>query len=234
MITELERDIAGYVREYAAGSAHGLADALSEVLQPRTFAGLLEGIAVDEARFAAVLGRSVWHPNGFAKIVLLVGEQFRLRLHTWEGGEAVGDAPQENIHNHRWDFTAAILAGGYRHQEFQPRASGAPFLGYRYQPSADRSSYALVPLGPRTLDCVFEADLTRGSRYLMSRTLYHRVVPRQGAGTVSLVLEGPHQPTPVEVFAEPGVTLPEEAPLPRLSPQLLVRQLRAAAELLLP
>ncbi|MFE0463220.1 hypothetical protein ACFW1A_28595, partial [Kitasatospora sp. NPDC058965] len=100
MIAELERDLAGYVREYAAGRAGALGDALAEVVRPRVFRALVAGIAADEGRFAEVAGRSVRHPNGFAKIVLLVGEQFRLRLHTWEAGAAAGGAPQENIHNH--------------------------------------------------------------------------------------------------------------------------------------
>ncbi|MGW4803738.1 hypothetical protein [Kitasatospora sp. NPDC004272] len=230
MIVEVEGELAARAREYAAGRREALAEALGGVTRPVVLRELLGALARDEGRFAQVRARSVRHPNGFDKIVLLVGAEFRLRLHVWDA-DAAPDAPQENVHNHRWDFAAEILTGGYRHQEYRPAADGAEFLGYRYRRAADGASYRMTPLGVRTLERVFEADLTRGSRYLMSHTLHHRVLPLPGRPTVSMVLEGPHLPTPVEVFTEPGTLLPRRSPLPALPADRLVDRLGAVAGL---
>ncbi|WP_328875993.1 hypothetical protein OHT76_41220 [Streptomyces sp. NBC_00287] len=202
VIADLERELSRRIADYISGSQESLAEALSVVARPSAFPRLIYAITRDEDRFSGVVHRSVVHPNGFVKIVLLSTVDYRLRLHVWREN---GTAPmefQESIHNHRWDFASTILAGAYRHQEYQLSETGEPFLEYRYQPAEDRRSYTLVPVGNRTLRCVFDARLAQGTGYSMTSVVLHRVVPDLAHPTVSLVLEGPHQPTRVKVFAK--------------------------------
>lgn len=52
---------------------------------------------------------SYWHSNGFAKIRVVRGEAFSVRLHVWGAGEVCpGDV---DPHSHRWDFASWIAAG---------------------------------------------------------------------------------------------------------------------------
>ncbi|MEZ0067921.1 hypothetical protein ABIA32_003937 [Streptacidiphilus sp. MAP12-20] len=231
MIGELEKRLTQFAMEHANGRSDALSRALSSVLHPPVFRALVGEVIGREDFFGEVLARSLWHPNGFAKIVLLTAPEFRLRLHAWRTDDAASAADAENIHNHRWDFTAAILAGGYRHQEFQVSEQGQSFFGYRYRSADDQSSYSLVPLGRRTLKCVFDAHLTQGTRYTMSSTVLHRVRPDPAQAAISLVLEGPHLPAAVEVFAEVETEKGTDTPFVRLSPDALLHHLRTVSAL---
>ncbi|WP_432100348.1 hypothetical protein [Streptomyces sp. WAC 04229] len=231
VITGLEREVAGCVRDYANGSQEALADGLSAVLAARVFPRLVQDILDDEARFATVARRSVWHPNGFAKIVLLTAPDYRLRLHAWRGAGVAAPEVQENVHNHRWDFATTIVTGAYWHQEFQAAEGGETFFGYRYQAAGDRRSYQLVPVGDRDLRCIFAARLPQGARYTMSNKVLHKVVPDFAESAVSLVLEGPPLPTEVDVYAQNELGLAPVVPFVPLTPEALGHQLTAVASL---
>jgi hypothetical protein len=224
-ITELDRDLTEYVEGYVAGEGEGLVNALSMIASPANFRSFLTQIIGDSIQLADVASRSVWHPNGFAKIVLLSRPLYNLRLHVWRNVSGPQSAAQENIHNHRWDFSAVLLAGGYCHQEFRPDVSGEEFFAYMYRPTDRLGSYSLDPMGTRALRCVFNAHLAPGSRYTISSEVLHRVVPDPGEPTVSLVLEGPHLPSSVEVFATREVGNVGSIPLTALSPEFLRRHI---------
>jgi hypothetical protein len=230
-ITDLDRDLAEYVNGYVAGKGEGLADALSMIASPANFRSLLTQIIGDGIQLADVASRSVWHPNGFAKIVLLSRPSYHLRLHIWRKGSGLPAATSENIHNHRWDFSAVLLAGGYCHQEFRPAGSGEEFFAYTYRPADSLGSYSLDPMGTKTLRCVFNAHLSQGSRYTISSEVLHRVVPDPGESAVSLVLEGPHLPSNVEVFAAEEVGKADLVPLTALSPEFLLRHMNGVLAL---
>jgi hypothetical protein len=230
-ISDLDRDLAEYVRRYVAGESDGLVDALSMIASPANFRSLLTQIIGNGVQLADVANRSVWHPNGFAKIVLLSRPLYSLRLHIWRNGSGSRDAARENIHNHRWDFSTVLLAGGYCHQEFRPARSGEEFFAYTYCPASSLGSYSLDPMGTKALRCVFNAHLAQGSRYTISSEVLHRVVPDPGEPTVSLVLEGPHLPSRVEVFATQEVGKIGSVPLTALSPEFLLRHMQGVLAL---
>ena len=222
-ITHLDRDLTEYVKSYVDGESEGLLGALSMISSPANFRSLLTHIIGDRAQLTAVASRSVRHPNGFTKIVLLSRPLYSLRLHVWRSGPGSG---QEDIHNHRWDFSTILLAGSYCHQEFRPVGDGEKFFAYTYRPAGSLGSYSLDPIGVRPLRRVFSAHLSQGSRYTMSSEVLHRVVPDPGEPVVSLVLEGPHLPSSVEVFAaREGADLSDSV-LTALSPEFLLRHLK--------
>jgi hypothetical protein len=230
-ITDLDRDIAECVKCYVAGAEEGLVDALSMIASPANFRSLLAQVIGDGVQLAEVARQSVWHPNGFAKIVLLSRPSYKLRLHIWRNGSGPPPGAHENIHNHRWDFSAVLLAGGYCHQEFRPAESGEKFFAYTYGSAGDMSSYFLDPTGTQTLRCVFNAQLSQGSRYTISSEVLHRVVPVPGQPAVSLVLEGPHQPSSVDVFTTEEVGQVGPPPRATLSPEFLLRHMHGVLAL---
>lgn len=105
-----------------------------------------------------------------------------------------------SVHNHRWDFATTILFGGYHHQEFRSGAQGATYCAYKYQSESGAKEFTLVPQGTRALRCVMDAYLVAGSFYTLTSEVLHRVVPDRGLPTASLVLEGPRQPSEVDIY----------------------------------
>jgi hypothetical protein len=156
---------------------------------------------------------------------------YKLRLHVLVESDDVPDDDRENIHNHRWDFSMILLTGRYRHQEYRPADGGRDFHAYTYKSAADKSSYSLTPRGVQPLRCVFEAHLSEGSRYTISSDVIHRVIPDPVSPPISLVLEGPPQPSTVEVFALEQISQAGTAPFRRLSTDYLIDQMKAVTTL---
>lgn len=231
LIAELERDLFTPLNQSAGTDVAPLADILAAIAEPATFRSLLGEIAASRYLLDEVAGRSVWHPNGFGKIVLLSGPGYNLRLHVWHESDDMPDDARENIHNHRWDFAMMLLAGSYRHQEYRPADDGRDFHAYAYRSAADKSSYSLTPIGSRPLRCVFEARLFEGSRYTIASEVIHRVIPDPANPPVTLVLEGPHKSTSVEVFALEQIGEPGTAPFSRLSTDYLIDSIKAVMTL---
>lgn len=231
LIADLERDLASCVQGYTKGSKQALADGLLAVANPTTFQAMLTELLENTDRMAGIAERSVWHPNGFAKIVLLSQPSYKLRLHMWDKNLNSSERDLGNVHNHRWDFSAILLAGSYRHQVFHLSADGEQFFGYKYCPSDDPGSYSLVPTGSHTLSCVFDAHLPQGSTFSLSSEVLHRVIPDASDSTVSLVLEGPRQPFIGDVFASNEVSETEVAEADSLSLDILRREIKAVLSL---
>jgi hypothetical protein len=232
LIAELQRDLSARLKPSASAGVGSLADALTAIIDdPDTFRSLLAEISASRDLLDEVASRSVWHPNGFGKIVLLTGPTHRLRLHVWRRSDGMPGSSRENIHNHRWDFAMVLLAGRYRHQEYRPTSDGEDFHAYAYTSSADKSSYSLTPAGSKPLRCVFEASLSEGSRYTIASEVIHRVIPDPASPPVSLVLEGPPKPCSVEVFALEQVSEPGPAQFSLLSTDYLIDSMKAVMTL---
>jgi len=231
LIAELERDLFAGLRHPANIGVGALADTLTAISEPTTFRSLLSEISASRDLLDEVADRSVWHPNGFGKIVLLSGPGYNLRLHIWHESGDIPDDSQENIHNHRWDFAMVLLAGSYRHQEYRLAEGGSDFHAYAYQSSADKSSYSLTPVGSKPLRCVFEARLFEGSRYTIASEVIHRVIPDPANPPVTLVLEGPHKSSSVEVFALEQISEPGTSQFSRLSTDYLIDSMKAVMTL---
>jgi len=231
LIADLERALFARLEHPASSDVRALADTLTALAEPCVLRSLLSEISASRDLLDEVAGRSVWHPNGFGKIVLLASSGYKLRLHVWH--EAVGRAgdSRENIHNHRWDFAMILLAGSYRHQEYRLVDGGQDFQSYAYESSADKLTYRLTPAGSTPLRCVFEARLSQGSRYTIASDVIHRVIPDPADPPVSLVLEGPAKPSAVEVFAREQISAPGTAEFGRLSTDYLVDSMKAVMTL---
>lgn len=220
------RDISAFVADYRSGNDFALVDCLRRAAAPEFLRPLLARGAGGD-----VPDRAYRHPNGFLKIVLLADPEFQLRLHVWRPTPEY-PPPAENVHNHRWDFAAAVLAGGYRFQEYVHDARGDDFLGFRYGGHVGTSSYALTPTGDARLKCVFDVDLSPGSTYLLDSEVLHRVVGPTDRTTVSLVLQGPHKHAPVEVYAREPLTSGDEITLDPLPREQVARELARVLDLL--
>ncbi|GAA1162173.1 hypothetical protein F4556_005030 [Kitasatospora gansuensis] len=98
------------------------------------------------------------------KLVLHLGDNYRVRLHRFRPGYF--DRP----HDHRWSFASMILTGSYQHVQYGTNE------GFETIDPA-----ALVPRQIRTERA--------GDHYVLHHTAVHSV--HADAGTMSLVLRGP-------------------------------------------
>ncbi|MGI5207208.1 hypothetical protein ACQEU6_37230 [Spirillospora sp. CA-108201] len=209
---ELAARLGERLRPPGAHPGTALHAALAPFATPEAVRDLLRGTLRDEQWLDAVRAASYRHDNGFDKIVLMTGAGYQFRLHVWREGPRETEA--ENIHNHRWDFSSVILLGGYRFQEFTPDPGGGAFHAYGYVSERGSASYSLESLGRRGLTRSFDAHLRAGTSYTLTSDVLHRVSNPPGRLTMSLVLQGPHQPdSAVLVYAEQR--LPSGRTLPR-------------------
>jgi hypothetical protein len=231
LMPELESFLSKKLDKSAGSEATALAEALTIIAQPEVFRSLLSELSSNSSLVESVANRSVWHPNGFSKIVLISDPCFQLRLHVWQSIDGVPSEPRENIHNHRWDFAMILLAGSYWHQEFRPADNGEEFHAYTYQSTPDGASYSLTPAGITPLRCVFDACLLQGSRYTIASEVIHRVIPDPRNPPVSLVLQGPPKPAEVDVFALEKISGTRTSSFKRLSASHLVDNMKATMKL---
>jgi hypothetical protein len=79
----------------------------------------------------AIAGRSYWHPNGFAKLVLADDPRAgQVRLHVWP------DLPDgDDIHGHAWAYESIVLAGELTERLYRESASceGRDMWRHRYR-----------------------------------------------------------------------------------------------------
>lgn len=184
----------------------------------------------DAAPLDEVASRSYAHPNGFRKLVIaLARDGTRLRVHHWPQG----DVETSNVHNHRWAFASAIVAGRVRSALLAIGEEGETVERYRFEPSHPGGRYTLSPAGTGTLAITSVADYGPGSTYAISAEQLHRV--RAEPNTLSLVLSGPSERDHTDVFRPSGLHQ-QSRDLPLLSPrevreslELLARELRAGA-----
>lgn len=178
----------------------------------------------EEDRLADVVSSSYAHPNGFRKLVIATTEEGgRLRLHHWPDG----DVEPSNVHNHRWDFASAIVAGQVRSALFSLGARGEAVERHVFEPSHPGGRYSLSPAGTGALSRTAIADFGPGSTYALRAEQLHQV--RCDPDTLSLVLTGPAKRDRTDVF-RPAALGPQPRELPLLPPHEVRATLELAAK----
>jgi hypothetical protein len=193
-------------------------------------AATIEHLLGDPAQLADVVRRSYAHPNGFRKLVLaLPADGTKLRVHHWPRR----DVKPSNVHNHRWAFASAIIAGRVSSALFTIGERGESVEKYRFEPSHPGGRYTLSAAGKDLISTTGIADFGSGSTYALSAEQLHQV--RAEPNTLSLVLSGRPERDHTDVF-RPATLRPQSRDLPLLSPQevresleLLADELRAWA-----
>ncbi|MCO1655143.1 hypothetical protein [Pseudonocardia humida] len=160
-------------------------------------------------RLAEVAGRAYWHSNGFAKIKLLHGRGFTVRLHIWPASTGRGEV---NPHGHRWEFASWILTGAGMSEAYYESVESS---------HTDATPYTRCDYGPGQLRPVGDASLRvqqvvrrpAGTVYTCTLDALHTVAPIGDGLVATVVLQGPALIHSARVFVrtDPG---PEPAPRP--------------------
>ena len=231
MLPDFQLRLTEYMDNNVADRMNALTAALAAVVQPDNFRAMMTEVLDNRALLREVAHRSVWHPNGFAKVVLMSEPSYELRLHIWRRDSYPHSDIREDVHNHRWDFSTVLLTGGYRHQIFQPDVRGDTFFAYNYSVSSDSQSYAFASGGTQTMRCVLDSHLSEGSGYTISSEVLHRVIPDNRHSVISLVLVGPRLPSNMEVFATEELSQTSTEPFSKPSLDFLLHHMRGVLSL---
>ena len=171
-----------------------LATLAADVAGSPLLAVLLANLRHDPAALAEVAGRSSWHSNGFAKIVLDADDDpdgRKLRLHVWPVDTAGGGPRGESDpHGHRWDFASVVLAGeGFDVVEYERVEShGEQYGGYEYDPRASEPLRGGIEVLLRPGPVRFRPPR---DVYRCSTEIVHTVEPRGRGVAATLVVQGP-------------------------------------------
>ncbi len=121
------------------------------------------------------------HDNGFDKIVLFHDAETRMkmRLHIWHPLLIPGSSRvRQNVHNHRWDFSSAVLVGhadniSYRFANADEL--GEEFFHYRYYARGSKEHYEVEERGKSKLVCLGTQRLMASDIYSVANEVLHRV-----------------------------------------------------------
>lgn len=160
----------------------------------------------DPARCADVARRSYWHFNGFAKLVLTVNPDHKVRLHVWPPGD--DRRGESNPHGHRWNFASTVLCGdGLQDTHYVESDSGDPFVRYRYV--GGNTAGALTHVGDVRLTQCDKRVICVGERYTVDTSVVHTVAPLGSSLIATLVVQGPPRQATAVVYGVPGVDVDE-------------------------
>lgn len=161
--------------------AKAVADELSEIIQPSSLTALFDEFV--EATQTAIHHHtdSYAHDNGFDKIVLFQDNEtkMKMRLHIWHP-LIIPNTKRErqNVHNHRWDFSSAVLIGYADNVSYRfanAGEDGEEFLHYRYYARGSKEHYEVEERGKTTLVCADTRRVVKGDIYSVEAETLHRV-----------------------------------------------------------
>src|SRR5579875_2111916 len=198
---KLERRLSGQIQANVRDEPDILLEALSELAQPENLREILSCIATDQTTAARVAADSYLHENGFLKLTLVTTPDFQLRLHVWDTREGGLPYLPEDIHSHTADFASVILLGGYQHEIFLETETGNEYHGYAYDGVRGSKIFSLEYAGLQCLRCVSNSYLPTRTAYNLNSEILHRVIPKPGCLTSSLVLKGPANNPAVRVYS---------------------------------
>ncbi|GAA4829366.1 hypothetical protein [Algivirga pacifica] len=174
---------------------------IATLTQSLLFEELLAKISVSQDYLNKVLKRSYYHKNGFDKLVLLQGENFKLRLHVFHPADR--STAMENIHDHRWHFASSILYGQFGMELFQEQEGGEEQrFAYTYHPALDKKdSYSVEERGKVQLGCIANHTLVAGMQYFLHREALHKITSMGKEGCVTLMLTAAGQKPTCKLYA---------------------------------
>lgn len=168
------------------------------------FQALITNLLGDTDSVKAIQAASYYHKNGFDKIVLLSGKNFKLRLHHfYPPGQK---QPMENVHDHRWDFSSSILFGDMGMKIYKEDVNGDDLrYGYLYSP-VKGGKYSPKFQDMIRVQCTENRRYAAGQHYFMPNDIMHRITDMGQQGCITLMMTGPgDRPTCKLYAAQPFV-----------------------------
>lgn len=172
-----------------------------------------------------VLSNSYMHDNGFEKWVLINNADFKLRLHVYEDTRLI---PQENRHNHSWDFASYIIEGTLQNTIYEIDSEKGDELlhHYKYSPVLG-DNYSTEFLEMVKLKKMTDINLSPNTAYFMPADVIHRISYEQTfkQRTITLMLTSKRKNYNCDLFSE-HVFTEEKMPTSKFSKQELEKRFK--------
>lgn len=174
--------------------ATAVADELALLVQPESLSAMFDEFVEGTRSALCHHSDSYAHDNGFDKIVLFqdTNTKMKMRLHLWYPRIIAGTKrPRQNVHNHRWDFSSAVLAGSAENLSYrfaQPHEEGEEFFHYRYYARGSKEHYDVEERGRAVLVCTDVQRVVAGDIYSVNHETLHRVDIPDGDFVATLVI----------------------------------------------
>ena len=161
--------------------AKAVADELTRLIQPTNLAAMFDEFVESTRTAVHHHTDSYAHDNGFDKIVLFQDSETRmkLRLHIWHPLVIPNTKrPRQNVHNHRWDFSSAVLVGyadNVMYRFANLGEDGEEFFHYRYYARGSKEHYDLEERGKTKLVSTGVQRVAKDDVYSVDNEMLHRV-----------------------------------------------------------
>jgi hypothetical protein len=127
---------------------------------------------------SATATNSYVHDNGFDRILLYNNpvNLIKLQLHIWYPLPRPAVREPQLVHNHRWDFSSAIIAGDYTNIVFEfDDECPDKYFHYKYFARGTKEHNALEFVGMRSLKVIDSKQHNVGSVYSTESQALHKV-----------------------------------------------------------
>lgn len=161
--------------------AKAVAEELALLIEPSKLSAMFDEFVESTRTSVHHHSDSYAHDNGFDKIVLFQDSDTRmkLRLHIWHPLVIPNTKrPRQNVHNHRWDFSSAVLIGfadNVSYRFAKPGEDGEDFFHYRYYARGSKEHYDVEERGKTKLVEIATERVRQGDIYSVHNELLHRV-----------------------------------------------------------
>ncbi len=178
----------------------GPSQALDRFLQRHAPGELVRAVLVDDQLLRRAADESYRHANGFDKLILAstpLGHT--LKMDVWWPEDPRG---QEDVHNHRYDFSSHVIAGALFMEHYEACETGVVMDHLRVE-MAGRTDH-LHRLDQQTVERRFAVQLPAGGTYSLHHAQLHRVTVDAGALTATLAFQGRTAQQVSDVYRLPG------------------------------
>lgn len=190
---------------------------------PENLPQLISAILHNEKASEKMLKESYYHQNGFDKIVLLSGKDFKLRLHHFHARP--GHAPMENIHDHRWAFASSIIRGGFNMHLFEEHPDGEEERTlHNYHSAKVDQKYATEEIGKRRLKVIERLQYVAGDSYIMLPDELHSIIHIPNQEAITLIMTGNNERSTCKLYAK-GIIEDEQKQMERFEKDWLFEKL---------
>lgn len=140
------------------------------------------------------------HAFGLGFIQIKLGQEERVHIYCPEAGLTT---QEEEIHNHRYDFTSKVLKGCLHNKIYQVQpGTGFVKIKEACNPNLPKDPYEEVMGAPKL---VAEFRTTSGESYFLDKDVFHRV--QADPGTITYLTRGEVLKEQAEVIHSKGLEL---------------------------
>jgi len=197
-----------------AASANELEDILQNcVVRNIGLQNLVDSVVNTPDLWRETLKSSYRHANGFHKIVLLQGHNFKLRLHHFVPTSTL--PPAEHIHDHRWPFASHIVKGNLCMDLFELAGTndGFPTHAFLYDSAKDDGGFTATYEGLQDVSHLKNVTYEQGTTYHMQPEEMHRIIANTEPCT-TLMLTGKPISTFCHFYAQTEPTFEQTRTIP--------------------